>query len=528
MKSVVLTGFMGTGKTTVGRILAERFGLSFLDLDSEIERRTGRSVVQIFKDYGEEHFRRLECDVVQSVAADSDSDSVIATGGGTLVTEANRRVLERGRYLFCLNCHAEHLRQRLTALKDRPLLDSRSWEEVERLFNDRKEMYDRYPQVDTTGRSPEQVAEEIGRLAHLCEVADLTFDTGVCSRIRLEQGLLTRTGSLIVQLDSVSQVVLVTDVTVAGLQICSEMRRSLEDVGFQVQLIVMPPGEQHKTLDRVRQMYEACLESEIDRSAVVVGLGGGVVCDMAGMLAATYLRGLRLVLIPTTLVAQADAAIGGKVGVDFEEAKNLIGSFYPAQLVLIDPDALLTLPVEQISQGLAEIVKVGAMLNPDLFERVEGLQNAGEALECPSIIRTAARAKAEVVEHDPREYGERALLNFGHTVGHALESASHFALPHGSAVGLGMLAETHVAELKGWCSTPLEGRLENSLGRLNLPTRLSGLDQGEVLNHTYRDKKRKGKRIRFAVPTNLGEGAVFDVDESDARVGISRVLGGVA
>ena len=212
----------------------------------------------------------------------------------------------------------------------------------------------------------------------------------------------------------------------------------------------IPQGEEHKTLQTMDAVYHAAMQAGLDRASTVVGLGGGVVGDMAGLLAATYLRGLNLVLAPTTLLAQVDAAIGGKVGVDFHAAKNMIGAFKPANLVLIDPEALQTLPASARADGLVEIIKIGYMCSRLLISQLEAI-TLENVLEHPYIIRAAAEQKVEVVRRDPLERGERMLLNFGHTIGHGLEAASGYRLSHGQAVSIGMVAETRLAVSRGWC-----------------------------------------------------------------------------
>jgi len=259
---------------------------------------------------------------------------------------------------------------------------------------------------------------------------------------------------------------------------------------------------------------------------VVIGLGGGVIGDLAGTFAATYLRGLHLVLVPTTLVAQVDASIGGKVGVDLRTVKNMVGSFYPAELVIIDPDVLGSLPPAAVSDGLSEIVKIALVRSPRLLSTLENLREPLDVIRDTALIREAARQKILVVERDPREQGERELLNYGHTIGHAVEAASAYRLSHGQAVAVGMVAETRLAEVAGWCAPGVLGRLEALLRNFGLPRAARGLDPDIVFGHLREDKKRKGKQIRFVVPTTIGDWGAFVVSESQARDAVSFALSG--
>jgi shikimate kinase / 3-dehydroquinate synthase len=517
--TLILTGFMGTGKTTVGRILARHFGLEFVDTDDVVERQVGCSVADFFARAGESAFRELEAQVFDDAV--QDGERIISTGGGTLVNPVNRRRLSPDHTVICLTCKLGAIVERVGHTRARPLFDAGNPGAISTLLTQREDIYSLYPQVDTTHLSPQQVADKIVHLVPLSEAA--SFDIPQCqkSRILFEEALLTRAGAVMTQHGLVGPVFLLTDTYVAGLPIFQAIRASLRAAGLDVHAHAIPRGEEHKTLQTMDGVYQAAMQAGLDRSSTVVGMGGGVVGDMAGLLAATYLRGLRLVLAPTTLLAQVDAAIGGKVGVDFRGAKNMIGAFKPANLVLIDPSALRTLPVLALADGLVEVIKIGYMVSPALISHLETV-TLENVLEHPYIIRAAAGQKVDVVRRDPLERGERMLLNFGHTIGHGLEAASGYRLSHGQAVSIGMVAETRLAVSRGWCSESTFEMLRSMLHRFSLPTKAQNLDRDAVLQFVRQDKKRQAGKIRLAVPRGIGEGVVTEVTLDDVRQALTE------
>ena len=520
MRDLILTGFMGTGKTTAGRRIAQTFGLRFVDLDEEIERNSGRSIPDIFQSDGEAAFRSIETSVWRGVLAEGQG-RVIATGGGTLVAEENRLMVGDDRVVFTLACDLDESIAR-SGDRARPLMRTDDRGSMSALLESRRPVYDLYPQIRTDGG--EEILTQVATFLSLSEAAALEFEHRSSSEILMARGLAGRVGSVLAEREITGDLMLVTDQMVRKLPRTDQTVAALKDI-YTVHECVVPAGEEHKTLETVHALYRSCLEHRLDRDAVVIGLGGGVVGDMAGMLAATYLRGLRLVLIPTTLLAQVDAAIGGKVGVDLDGAKNMVGAFHPARAILIDPDLLETLPDAALSDGLAEVAKIGLVRCAELLEWTDGLLDARGILSEPSIIRRAALEKARVVREDPYERGVRALLNFGHTVGHAIEAASRYRLSHGSAVAVGMVAETWLAERNGWARRGPLDRLHQLLPRLGLPTRAPGVDPTSAVAFMGQDKKRRAGTLHFAVPAEAGRGIVVDVSPEDARRAIDFAVG---
>ncbi|PIW12847.1 MAG: 3-dehydroquinate synthase, partial [Armatimonadetes bacterium CG17_big_fil_post_rev_8_21_14_2_50_66_6] len=284
--------------------------------------------------------------------------------------------------------------------------------------------------------------------------------------------------------------------------------RSLESAGVAVTTALVPDGEQAKSLQQAEKLYEALLRARFDRQAVVVSLGGGVVGDLAGFVAATYQRGVDFVQVPTTLLAQVDASVGGKTAVNHPRAKNMIGAFHQPRLVMIDPVTLSSLPKRQLRGGLAEVIKHGVILDARLFRYVEQHADALLAAEPEAlkhVIRRSCQLKAEVVTADERESGLRAILNYGHTLGHAVESASAGRWLHGECVSLGMMGAAYLAEDLGMVTAAFAGRQRDVLRAAGLPVRLPGLAPEQLWERMSHDKKAAAGSLRWVLPTRIGE-----------------------
>jgi 3-dehydroquinate synthase len=315
---------------------------------------------------------------------------------------------------------------------------------------------------------------------------------------------------------------LITDENVVPLE--RPFVAALAALGITTTLAVVPSGERSKSLDRAADLYDDLVRLRADRHTAIIALGGGVVGDLAGFVAATYARGLPLLMVPTTLLAMVDSSVGGKVGVNHPRAKNIIGAFYQPIGVWIDTEMLATLPPREYRCGLAEVVKHGVIFDAAFFDYLEA--NAAAILDrAPGplrhIIAHSCRLKAEVVTRDEREeIGVRAKLNFGHTIAHAVESVSGYGsrFPHGEAVAVGMIAECRLAERLGWIAPEMTARLTNLIERFGLPTAASGLDPDALLEAMTRDKKNQKGRIRFVLPHGIGHVELTDTPiEGDIR-----------
>jgi len=288
-----------------------------------------------------------------------------------------------------------------------------------------------------------------------------------------------------------------------------EVVGSLEEAGFNVYLAKVPEGERYKSLSRASKLYNQCLEFKLDRSSAILALGGGVISDLAGFVASTFLRGINFIAVPTTLLAQVDASVGGKVGVNLHQGKNLIGSFYQPKFVYVDLSVLKTLPPREIRTGLAEVVKYGMIKDEKLFSYLE--KNVEEIKSLSRkvfhfIVSQSVKIKATIVEEDEREEeGKREILNFGHTVGHAVEVATKYRrYRHGEAVSIGMVAAANIAVKMNFFPVNSFIRLRSFLRRLNLPTMLKGINMEELWNALCLDKKVRAGKLHFILPRNIG------------------------
>lgn len=326
---------------------------------------------------------------------------------------------------------------------------------------------------------------------------------------------------------SCRRALLVTDEHLAPL--ADSLIAALRSVEIEAIPAVLPPGEATKSLDQAAALYDRLVAIRADRHTAVVALGGGVVGDLAGFVAATYTRGLPLLMAPTSLLAQVDSSVGGKVGVNHPRAKNIIGAFHQPAGVWIDTHTLHTLPVRELRCGLAEVVKYGVILDPEFFDFLEANVDPILALDPQSIRRIVARScqlKADVVARDEREEsGLRAVLNFGHTIGHAVEAVAGYggAFQHGEAVAVGMVAESRLAERLGWIEPAVTQRLTTLLERFGLPVTCPGLDPDLLLDAMTRDKKNLGGRVRFVLPRRIGQ---VDLTDAPDAADIRAVLNG--
>jgi 3-dehydroquinate synthase len=311
---------------------------------------------------------------------------------------------------------------------------------------------------------------------------------------------------------------------VVGNLYAERVVRGLRSFGLEPRLIEIPEGEQFKTLDTVRSVYDQLVETHLDRRSTIFALGGGVVGDLAGFAAATYLRGVPFIQIPTTLLAMVDASIGGKVAVDHPRGKNLVGAFKQPLAVIVDTQTLATLPNEEWRSGLAEVVKHALVGDPGLLEVLE---SADWKAELQKWIIRALAVKVDIVVRDPFEQGERAKLNLGHTFGHALEQLSHYQMRHGDAVAIGLVCASRLSARLGKCTPDLPMRVEGVLRHLGLPTHIPGEFSAErIVEAMQTDKKRIGKRLRFVLPRALGNVVIEDQgDERDVLAVLEQTIG---
>lgn len=491
-----LYGPPGTGKSTIGKKLSASLKLPFIDLDRVIETNVGMSIPQIMEQHGETSFRDMETAALKSLAV--EKESIIALGGGALLRDENRAFAESNGKVLLLMAELPILLERIQHEPGkRPLLAGDLKNKLTALLEKRKDHYNSFPlKLEVDGKPSEQNAHR--------------------AQILLGRHHLSAMGEYDVVVDSVFNVpnlqnpIIVTDENVA--------QHHLEKIQnlFNAKSVIVPAGEEHKNLETVSHLWKAFLENGLDRKSTVIALGGGVIGDMTGFAASTYMRGIDWIGIPTTLLSMVDASVGGKTGFDLPEGKNLIGSFYPPKLVIADPSLLLTLTDRELRSGMAEVVKHGIILDPDLFAMCQqGMDWVKSNLE--EVVKRAMAVKIKVIEEDPYEKGIRAALNLGHTVGHAVELVSKFELRHGEAIAIGTAAEARYAARVGLTSQSTVEAIESTLSKLGLPIQIpSDMPREKIIQAMRVDKKKNAKSIRFALPVEIGKVELVNVDDLES------------
>jgi shikimate kinase/3-dehydroquinate synthase len=512
---------MGAGKSTVGRLVAERAGVTFVDLDAAIEARAGKSVAAVFTEDGEPAFRALEA-VELAAALDATGPRVVALGGGALLNATTRHsVLSRAR-VITLTAEASVLASRVAA-SDRPLLRGADPEERLRALGfERAAVYaEAHAWVRTDNASPEQVAE---RVIDLWRDPAVVVPLGARSyAVRVARDGPASVAELAVRL-APSSTLLVTDTNVKPIA-AAAVALALQRVGLKpAALVAIPPGEEHKTLATIARVLDELVPGGADRDALVVGVGGGVVTDVAGFCAAILLRGVRWIAVPTSLLAMVDASVGGKTGVDVGAAKNAAGAFHQPRGVVVAPTFVRTETERTYRSGLAEAVKSAAIADAAFFEWLEANVEpvlARQPAAVARVVGSSVAVKAGIVARDEHEAGERAHLNFGHTVGHALEAEGDFArLYHGEAVALGMVSAGRIGVRLGVTPEETATRIERLLARLGLPTEPTREPLATALPRVGLDKKRRAGKVKMVLLRGLGAPVVHPLAQDD----IARLL----
>jgi len=542
---VFLCGPSGSGKSTLGKALAQELEYPFIDLDQEIQSAAGKSIEQIFADEGEAGFRLLEAQTLAAVCR--GPQAVVALGGGALLDSANRCLVEGLGAVLCLEAPYDVLLQRLYSDPlQRPLLQGGADVKLKNLLQARAEHYASFPlRLDTSGGHLSELAWRAQRLLGMFRIRGM----GAAYDVRVIPGGLSQLGALLQVRGIKGPLALVSDDHVAKFHLEAALA-ALRVVGYAVETVLLPPGEEWKTIQTVARLWQGFVDARLERGSSVVALGGGVVGDLAGFAAATYLRGVSWVAVPTSLLAMVDASLGGKTGADLPQGKNLIGAFHAPRLVLADPDLLQTLPLAELRNGLAEVIKHGVIGDPELLEIANGLwisggvgtggegvlaavpAGAGERSKSGDaaiiahslssgltelradlksddwnrLVRRAMAVKIRIIQEDPFEAGARASLNLGHTLGHAIELVSGFQIRHGEAVGIGMLAATRAAQRMGIAGQEVLPAIQRALEIAGLPLHIpDGLDEQALFEALSRDKKRAAGVVRFVLPEKIGK-----------------------
>jgi shikimate kinase/3-dehydroquinate synthase len=507
MQPLFLIGFMAAGKTSVGRALAKQQGRRFLDLDDAIAERAGEPVSALVA-RDEPGFRQHERAALAQAIADAHDGPVIATGGGAAAFADNLDRMRAAGCVIALNVDPAVASTRAAGGGSRPLLE-RGAEAIQALAATRAPVYRRaHAVVDTHDRSVEDVIALVAETEAVFREASGDATTVVAlpgrsypviASTRFEASLVAS------RLRGVTKVALITDANVAAHW---RARAEQELHALRPITIVIPPGEAAKSFATYQELCDRLIDEGLDRGSAIVALGGGVVGDLAGFVAATLFRGIPIIQMPTTIVAMTDAAIGGKTAVDTRAGKNLVGAFHQPRLVACNTETLATLPARERRAGFGELWKYALLDGPDLWALVDacaawGSDGGPAPPELREVISRAIAYKAAVVGRDEVERkGQRAMLNLGHTVGHAIES--HTGMLHGEAVGLGLVVAARVSAVLGLSSDELEGRIADALRRTGMPHDPSTYLTDEVLARVGVDKKRTGDKVKFIAIREVG------------------------
>lgn len=510
-RALVFIGFMGAGKSTAAAAVAGALGVQALDSDRLLEQSFGHSIAREFATNGEQAFRNREEELVCELLADAVPGSVIALGGGSVLSDRVQRALDR-HVTVLIDVDANLAWER--AGSDRPL--ARDRETFTALHVSRQALYYGLADAFLPARmAPGWAAPLTGALRSLAAAPRGTklLWAGAASGdypVLVGSGLLGDRGwrSEIWPVDrEVSRPFAITDENVATLHV--------PPPGVLAELIAIRAGERHKTIHSAEEVWRALVAGGMTRADHLVAIGGGVIGDLAGFCAATFQRGVPVVQVPTTLVAQVDSAYGGKTGVDLPEGKNYVGAYHQPAGVLVDPDTLATLPPAELAAGYAEVLKTALIAGGELWRRV----SADSPLDERTIL-DCARTKLAVVAQDERDAGRRQILNLGHTVGHAIETVTEYArYRHGEAVGLGLLAALRLSGQDG-----LRGQVRELMLAHDLPVSFEGGSAEEVARATSRDKKRLGGHVPFVLLNAPGDVQIgCEVAERDLLAAVAEL-----
>ncbi|MGW1469280.1 3-dehydroquinate synthase [Streptomyces sp. NPDC002308] len=524
---VVLVGPMGVGKSTIGELLAERLGAPYRDTDADVVATAGKPISEIFFDEGEERFRDLERQAVREAV--TGHTGVLALGGGAVLDEGTRALLA-GHAVVYLSMDVEEAVRRVGLGTARPLLavnPRRQWREMMEL---RRHLYEEVARVTvaTDDRTPDEIAREIVDALELPE-RDTTpgrEKTAMTEQAPTRIQVAGTEGSAPYEVLVGRQLLgelpkLIGDrakrVAVLHPEALAEtgeaVREDLASQGYEAIAIQLPNAEEAKTVEVAAYCWKALGQTGFTRSDVIVGVGGGATTDVAGFVAASWLRGVRWIAVPTTVLGMVDAAVGGKTGINTAEGKNLVGAFHPPAGVLCDLAALDSLPVHDYVSGMAEIIKAGFIADPVILDLVEADPEGARTPAGPhtaELIERSIRVKAEVVSSDLKESGLREILNYGHTLGHAIEKNERYKWRHGAAVSIGLVFAAELGRLAGRLDDATADRHRTVLASVGLPLTYRGDQWPRLLENMKLDKKSRGDLLRFIVLDALGKPTVLE------------------
>lgn len=562
---IILSGFSGAGKSAAGPLIAERLRWRFTDTDALAEEAAGKRILEIFREDGEESFREREAAAL--AAALAEERVVVSTGGGAVLRPANRRLMAASGFIVCLEARPETIFARLhsraeAAPLDRPLLASDDpLGRIRELKAARQHLYALCDwTVHTDGLSPAEVADEAVRAYELHAAAAFAsparlealtaaaapapastlhaVPAGAACVVRgalrsypvyVAWGMLGELGAKL-RAEGLTRFAYVVSDEKVWHHLGDEVEASLRAAEVPFDVFTVPPGEESKTLASAAQIYDWLIGHRAERGHCLVAVGGGVATDLGGYAAATFARGLPVVHVPTSMLGQVDAAIGGKVAVNHPQAKNMIGVFHQPRFVLADPAVMRTLDAREVRSGLAEAIKHGLIADEGYLAFLE--QNAEAVLRLDrdavtEAVRRSAQIKAAVVSADEFETtGLRSTLNYGHTLAHAIESTTGYRrFRHGEADGVGMMAAGEISVRMGLLPRETLDRQRAVLERYGLPTHASGLDRDRLLAAVALDKKVQGRRVRWVLLEGIGRPVLRDdVPDETVQAALDTVL----
>ena len=542
--NIFLVGLMGSGKTTVGKLLAKRLGLRFVDSDQEIEAKTGATVSWIFEIEGEDSFRQREMEMIDELTA--QKGVLLATGGGSILKPENRKHMKSRGIVIFLRASVSNILKRTQYDKTRPLLqtpDKRA--KLEALSRQRDPMYREVADiiVDTGRPNVHAIVQSIAKQLRGFQKKGVTDRLGKKpangqnkgksmqeqkkQRLKVElgersypieigAGLLKDIGLLKKSIKG-KKIAIITNDVVAPLYL-DRLTDSLKKAGKEVISLVLPDGEKEKNWESLMKIFDFLMTSKCDRKTTLAALGGGVIGDMTGYAAASFMRGVPFVQVPTTLLSEVDSSVGGKTGINHPLGKNMIGAFYQPEAVIADTSTLGTLPDNELSAGMAEVIKYGCIVDPEFFAWLENNADKLRARDHQALayaIKRSCEIKADVVRQDEKEStGVRAILNFGHTFAHAIEAGMGFGTwLHGEAVGCGMVMAADLSRRLGLLDQETVDRIQALVKKANLPDVAPDMPNDQWVNLMRVDKKNIGGEIQFVLLKKLGETVITKVPQ---------------
>ncbi|MBK7491304.1 MAG: 3-dehydroquinate synthase [Nitrosomonas sp.] len=533
--NIILVGMMGAGKTTIGKALASSLDKEFVDSDHEIQERTGVKIPVIFEIEGEAGFRKRESEALLELS--QKRNIILATGGGAILNPENRQLLKRSGIVIYLRASVNDLYRRTRHDKNRPLLQTQNlYARLNELYVQRDALYRETAHViiDSGKQGVRFLVQKLinklisidfntimqGDQNNIMQTITVDFTPLAEKRsypIHIGHGILQHV-DLIVSCLPQKRVAIVSNSTIAPLYL-EKLQTALEKQGVRTMPIILPDGETHKNWETLNIIFDALLKNHCERNTTILALGGGVVGDLTGFAAATYLRGVPFIQIPTTLLAQVDSSVGGKTGINHPLGKNMIGAFYQPLMVLADSATLNTLPDRELRAGLAEVIKYGLIRDPAFFDWLEQNMHrllARDPVTLNEAIQRSCENKAEIVAADEKEKGIRALLNLGHTFGHAIENGMGYGVwLHGEAVAAGTVMAAELSRRMKLIGEADVQRIRKIFIQAGLPVVAPEMPAEKYLELMLLDKKVESGKTRFIVLNRIGE-AVMRADITPA------------